>query len=322
MVRNARFKRAALLRVVLCMAAVLSLALSPASAAEWPAGKAVTLVVPFAAGGGTDIIARMLVEAMQPYVDGPIVIKNVPGSGSGIGTNEVMLARPDGYTLLLSGTHTITAVLQGYTVRGLDSLTHIAALNWDPYVIAVGVDQPYHSLEELIKGGSSVTFGNAGAGALTHLVSEALNDATGAGWRIVPFNGGAQLIANVVGGHVVAGVFSQSEMLSQLTTLRPLAVTSSSRSPLFPDVPTLEELGYSGIPQGSFRSISAPSGLAPELKEAIAKAVHAGLTSDKFRQYAAESGLIETYLDGEALDAYYGELEEMLHGLLVKIGAL
>ncbi|MBO2521195.1 MAG: tripartite tricarboxylate transporter substrate binding protein [Firmicutes bacterium] len=310
------------LSVVLCAVILAALVFAPAAAAQWPDGKAVTLVVPFAAGGGTDIIARMLVEAMQPYVNGPIVIKNVPGSGSAIGTNEVMLARPDGYTLLLSGTHTITAALQGYTIRSLDSLEHVASLNWDPYVIAVGVNQPYHTLEELIEAGSAVTFGNAGAGALTHLVSEALNEATGAGWRIVPFNGGAQLIANVVGGHVVAGIFSQSEMLGQLTTLRPLAVTSSTRSPLFPDIPTLEELGYTGIPQGSFRSISAPKGLAPEVKQAIAKAVYSGLTDPKFRQYAAENGLIETYLEGPELEAYYAELEELLRGLLEKIGAL
>ena len=284
--------------------------------------EAVTLVIPFAAGGGTDIIGRMLVESLQQYIDGPVVIKNVPGSGSGIGTNEVMLARADGYTLLLSGTHTITAALQGFTIRGLDSLTHIASLNWDPYVIAVGVQQPYQTLEELIEAGSSVTFGNAGAGALTHLVSEALNHATGAGWRIVPFNGGAQLIANVLGGHAVAGVFSQSEVLAQSTNLRPLAVTSSSRSPLFPDVPTLEELGYTGIPQGSFRSISAPAGLAPELREAIAKAIHSALTDEKFRAYAEENGLIETYYDGADLDAYYAELEEMLRDLLIQVGAI
>ena len=308
--------------IILCAAMLAALVLAPASAAQWPAGRAVTLVIPFAAGGGTDIIGRMLVESMQQYIDGPIVIKNVPGSGSGIGTNEVMLGRADGYTLLLSGTHTITAALQGFTIRGLDSLTHIASLNWDPYVIAVGVQQPYQTLEELIAAGSAVTFGNAGAGALTHLVSEALNDATGAGWRIVPFNGGAQLIANVLGGHAVAGVFSQSEVLAQSTSLRPLAVTSSSRSPLFPDVPTLDELGYHGIPQGSFRSISAPAGLSPELRDAIAKAIHSALTDQRFRTYAEENGLIETYYAGADLDAYYAELETMLRDLLVKIGAI
>lgn len=311
-----------LLGVVLCAFMLAGSLVTPAWAAEWPAGKAVTLVIPFAAGGGTDIIGRMLVESLQKYIDGPVVIKNVPGSGSGIGTNEVMLARPDGYTLLLSGTHTITAALQGFTIRGLDALTHIASLNWDPYVIAVGVQQPYQTLEELIAAGSSVTFGNAGAGALTHLVSEALNKATGAGWRIVPFNGGAQLIANVLGGHAVAGVFSQSEVLGQAGALRPLAVTSSSRSPLFPDVPTLEELGYSGIPQGSFRSISAPAGLDPELRAVIAEALRKALTDDAFRAYSAESGLIETYYAGAELDAYYAELETMLRDLLIEVGAI
>lgn len=319
---HGRMRRATMLAVALALA-VLPAAAARAAAASWPQpNRPVTLVVPFSAGGGTDIIARKLAQVLERQIGVPVVIRNVPGAGSAIGTQEVMAARPDGHTLLLSGTHTITAVLQGYTNRGLDALTQVASLNWDPYVIAVGAQTPYRSLQELVAGGSRVVFGNAGAGALTHLVSEALNVATGAGWVIVPFEGGGPLLTAVLGGHATGGVFSQSEIIGQGDKLRPLAVTGDKRSPLFPQVPSLGELGLAGIPQGSFRSISAPAGLDPELRALIAQAIGKALRDPEFVEFAGKSGLVEEYRTGEDLDAYFRQLSDTLRALLVKVGAI
>lgn len=307
----------------LVAATFLSPGVRTAAAAAWPQpGRPVTLVVPFSAGGGTDIIARKLAQVLERAVGVPVVVRNVPGAGSAIGTHEVMGARPDGHTLLVSGTHTITAVLQGYTTRGMDALTHVASLNWDPYVIAVNADTPYRTLHELIAGGSRVSFGNAGAGALTHLVSEALNAATRAGWIIVPFEGGARLLTAVLGGHATGGVFSQSEVVGQGGRLRALAVTSARRSPLLPDVPTLSELGIQGIPQGSFRSISAPAGLHPEVRAAIAEAVGHALDDPEFQQFAVSTGLVKEYRVGVELEQYFDELSRSLRELLIRVGAI
>ncbi len=306
---------------------VLILLLVPgtAGAAVWPE-RSVTVVVPFAAGGGTDIIARQLQRAMQRFVEAPIVIRNIPGAGSGIGTNEVLRARPDGYTLLLSGTHTVTASLQGLIVGSVAQLDHIASLNWDAFVIGVLEGAPYKTLRELIEAGKQnpgkVTIGHAGVGALTHLTAEALNRAAGTPWTVVPFEGGARLIAGVLGNVVTAGVFSQSEVVRQAGRLRPLAVTSQRRSPLFPQTPTLEELGFKGIPQGSFRAISGPKGIPMETRRAIAAAVARAMNDPEWIAFSRQNGLVKTYLANEDLERYFGVLTVELSRLLRQVGLI
>jgi len=311
---------------VLLLIALLVPGPAVAVAAAWPEGRAVTIVVPFAAGGGTDIIARQLQRAMQRFLDAPIVIRNIPGAGSGIGTNEVLRARPDGHTLLLSGTHTVTASLQGLTAGSLAQLDHIASLNWDAFVIGVLDAAPYKTLKELIEAGKQnpgkVTIGHAGVGALTHLTAEALNRAAGTPWTVVPFEGGARLIAGVLGNVVTAGVFSQSEVVGQAGRLRPLAVTSQRRSPLFPQTPTLEELGFKGIPQGSFRAISGPKGIPMETRRVIAAAVARAMNDPEWIAFSRQNGLVKTYLANEDLERYFGILTIELSRLLRQVGLI
>ncbi|MDR7418090.1 MAG: tripartite tricarboxylate transporter substrate binding protein [Armatimonadota bacterium] len=305
---------------------VLMIGAASAAPAGWPESRPVTLVVPFAAGGGTDIIARQLQRAMQRFIEPPIVIRNMPGAGSGIGTNEVMRSRPDGHTLLLSGTHTVTATLQGLTAGSIIQLDHIASLNWDAFVIGVLDTSPYKTLKDLIDagkgGGTKITIGHAGVGALTHLVAESLNKAVGSPWTVVPFEGGARLIAGVLGNVVTAGVFSQSEVTGQSGRLRPLAVTSVRRSPLFPQTPTLEELGIKGIPQGSFRSISGPKGIPMERRRAIAAAVGRAMNDPDWIAFSRENGLVKTYMTNEELERYFAVLTLDLSKLLRQVGLM
>jgi tripartite-type tricarboxylate transporter receptor subunit TctC len=294
--------------------------------AAWPEGRAVTIVVPFAAGGGTDIIARRLQRAMQRFIEAPIVIRNMPGAGSGIGTNEVMRARPDGHTLLLSGTHTVTATLQGLAAGSIIQLDHIASLNWDAFVIAVLDGAPHKTLADLIDAGKQnpgkVTIGHAGVGALTHLTAEALNKAAGGPWTVVPFEGGARLIAGVLGNVVTAGVFSQSEVQAQAGRVRPLAVTSLRRTPLFPASPTVLELGFKNIPQGSFRSISGPKGIPMETRRAIAAAVARAMNDPDWIAFSRANGLVKTYMPNEELERYFAVLTLDLSKLLRQVGLM
>lgn len=292
----------------------------------WPESRPVSIVVPFAAGGGTDIIARQIQRAIQRFTEAPIVIRNMPGAGSGIGTNEVLRAKPDGHTLLLSGTHTVTATLQGLTAGSIIQLDHLASLNWDPFVIAVLDAAPYKTLQELIDAGKQapgkITIGHAGVGALTHLTSEALNKAAGGPWTVVPFDGGARLIVGVLGNVVTSGVFSQSEVQAQAGRLRPLAVTSLRRTTLFPATPTTTELGFKNIPQGSFRAISGPKGIPMEVRRAIASSVARAMNDPHWIQFARESGLVKTYMANEELERYFAVLTLDLSKLLRQVGLM
>jgi tripartite-type tricarboxylate transporter receptor subunit TctC len=314
--------------VIVCVMLVTAAVSSVVSAAPagWPESRPITIVVPFAAGGGTDIIARQLQRALQRFIEPPIVIRNIPGAGSGIGTNEVLRARPDGHTLLLSGTHTVTATLQGLAAGSIIQLDHIASLNWDAFVIAVLADAPYKSLQELIEAGKhtpgKITIGHAGVGALTHLTAEALNKAAGTPWTVVPFEGGARLIAGVLGNVVTAGVFSQSEVVAQAGRLRPLAVTSLRRTPLFPTIPTLTELGFKNIPQGSFRAISGPKGIPMEVRRAVAAAVGRAMNDPDWIAFARETGLVKTYMTNEELERYFAVLTLELSKLLRLVGLM
>lgn len=312
---------------IVCFALLVAVTAGAAAApAAWPEGRAVTIVVPFAAGGGTDIIARQLQRAMQRFIETPVVIRNMPGAGSGIGTNEVMRARPDGHTLLLSGTHTVTATLQGLAAGSIIQLDHIASLNWDAFVIAVLDGAPHKTLADLIDAGKQnpgkVTIGHAGVGALTHLTAEALNKAAGGPWTVVPFEGGARLIAGVLGNVVTAGVFSQSEVQAQAGRLRPLAVTSLRRTPLFPATPTAEELGFKNIPQGSFRSISGPKGIPMEVRRAIAAAVARAMNDPDWIAFSRANGLVKTYMANEELERYFAVLTLDLSKLLRQVGLM
>jgi tripartite-type tricarboxylate transporter receptor subunit TctC len=326
MIREARIVTRTLAVVGAALLVAVVAAGARAAPAGWPESRAVTIVVPFAAGGGTDIIGRQLQRAMQRFIEVPIVIRNMPGAGSGIGTNEVLRARPDGHTLLLSGTHTVSASLQGLTAGSIIQLDHIASLNWDAFVIGVLDSSPYKTLKELIdagkQGGSKITIGHAGVGALTHLTAEALNKASGGPWTVVPFEGGARLIAGVLGNVVTAGVFSQSEVTAQSGRLRPLAVTSARRSPLFPQTPALEELGFKGIPQGSFRSVSGPKGIPMEVRRTIASAVGRGMNDPDWIAYSRENGLVKTYLTNEELERYFAVLTLDLSKLLRQVGLM
>jgi len=311
---------------VICIAAVLAAAPASAAPAAWPESRPITIVVPFAAGGGTDIIARQLQRAMQRFIEPPIVIRNMPGAGSGIGTNEVLRARPDGHTLLLSGTHTVTAALQGLTAGSIIQLDHIASLNWDAFVIGVLDSSPYKTLKDLIDAGrqnpGKITIGHAGVGALTHLTAEALNRAAGSPWTVVPFEGGARLIAGVLGGVVTAGVFSQSEVAGQAGRLRGLAVTSAKRTPLFPQIPTVGELGFKNIPQGSFRSLSGPKGIPMEVRRAIAAAVGRAMNDPDWIAFSRQNGLVKTYMANEELERYFAVLTLELSKLLRQVGLM
>ncbi|MDR7545542.1 MAG: tripartite tricarboxylate transporter substrate binding protein [Armatimonadota bacterium] len=311
---------------LICIAAVLTATPAWAGSAGWPESRPITIVVPFAAGGGTDIIARQLQRAMQRFIEPPIVIRNMPGAGSGIGTNEVLRARPDGHTLLLSGTHTVTAALQGLTAGSIIQLDHIASLNWDAFVIGVLDSSPYKTVRELIDAGKQnpgkITIGHAGVGALTHLTAEALNRAAGNPWTVVPFEGGARLIAGVLGGVVTAGVFSQSEVTGQAGRLRALAVTSTKRTPLFPQVPTVDELGFKNIPQGSFRSISGPKGIPMETRRAIAAAVSRAMNDPDWIAFSRQNGLVKTYMANEELERYFAVLTLDLSKLLRQVGLM
>ncbi len=283
----------------------------------------ITMVVPFGAGGGTDLIFRELVDEMNNYTEAEIIVDNIGGAGSATGTNEVLGLPADGYTILASGAHTVTATLQGLT-EGYRELEGIIGLNWDPFIVAVHRDAPWETFDELLADAQddpeALTFGNAGMGGATGVLTVGMNLHFDEVFNVTPFDGGADLIANFLGQHVDIGVFSQTEVAEHMDEMTPLMIVHPERStiPELQDVQTYQELGYEDleVPFGSYRSISVRAGTPQEHKEALADIATQAFESDRFQNYMQEQGLLPEYSRLEELDAYFEELEELFYPIL------
>jgi putative tricarboxylic transport membrane protein len=275
------------------------------------------------------LIFRPLVEEMKNYTEANLVVSNISGAGSSKGTNEMLSLPADGYTLLASGTHTVSATLQGLT-DGYKELEGIVGLNWDPFIIAVLKEKPWNTMKDLVedakKNPGTICFGNAGMGGATGVASVGMSLAFGKAFNVTPFQGGSDLLANVLGGHCDVGIFSQSEMLANKEKLQPLVILYHERSALadLSSIPTLKEAGFENlqVPGGSFRSLSVKKGTPEHIKQKLAEIVTNAYNSDAFQTFMKEKGLLPAYSELEELDKYFQELVDAYVPIMKEAGLL
>lgn len=298
-------------------------------AADFPdPEKTITLIVPQSAGGGTDTQARRLVEAMKTASgNNNIIVENVTGGSTGTGTNQVIDSEPDGYNLLMYGTYVACGTMTGYT-DGFKKLDFISGLTMEPFVLAVNAESSYKNFDDLVKAAKAnkgqVNLGNAGATATTGVVAYGLNNALDAPFNVVSFNGGAELIPAVLGGHCDAGIFSQSEVLANINGLRPIVFFGAGKSTLneLKDVPNLADAGYPDlvVPGGCFRGICAPKGTPDAVKEYLADIIEKAYKSDDFQNFMKEQGLLEDYSKLADFEKYNQGLVDMLKPIIQATG--
>ena len=290
--------------------------------------KTITLIVPQGAGGGTDTRARQLVEAMKTVSkNNNIIVENVTGGSTGTGTNQVIDSEADGYTLLMYGTYVVCGTMTGYT-DGFKKLDFISGLTMEPFVLAVNADSPYQTFEDLVDAAKAnkgqITLGNSGATATTGVVAYGLNNAMEAPFNVVSFNGGAELIPAVLGGHCDAGIFSQSEVLANADGLRPLVFFGDGHSALdeLKDLPNLEDAGYGDlvVPGGCFRGICTPQGTPDNVKEYLADVIEKAYNSDDFQNYMKEQGLLDAYSKLGDFEKYNQEMVETMKPIIQATG--
>jgi len=235
--------------------------------AEGFPSKPIRLVVPFAPGGGTDSVARLLSKRITERTGQPVVVETRVGAGGAIGAALVAKAPADGYTLLLTVTGPITIIPNvnpnvGYKTS---DLAPVAIAYRSPFMVMVGTDSPYQSLGQLLADGRSKqpdpSYGSSGIGALSHLVSELINQQAGTHFNHVPYKGSQDTLYAMVRGDVQWGLQSAADARSFLAAgkLRPLAVLSKKRSTRLPDVPTLEESGIHGVDLDLWFGLFAPA---------------------------------------------------------------
>jgi tripartite-type tricarboxylate transporter receptor subunit TctC len=286
-------------RTLIGLFAVLLLAVAGApSHAAYP-DRLVKLVVPFPAGGPADVAARLIANALSLRLGQPVVVENLVGAGGRIGAKAVATSTPDGYTLLLGGTNVNAIIGALYRNIGFDpiaSFAPIAAICTDTLALAISPKLPPQTFAEFVQYAKDhpgkLTYG-AAAGIYTQFAADFFKVKTGTDMLFVPYKGGAPAIADLLGGHIDMVFNNKSTLLTHFKAgkLRPLAVTSKTRWPELPDVPTMQELGVTGFPTEVWFGVLAPAGTPPAIVSTLNAAVNEGLKSAEVRASLAELGL-------------------------------
>jgi tripartite-type tricarboxylate transporter receptor subunit TctC len=245
------------------------LALTPlaAQAQAFPT-KAITIIVPFSAGGTTDILARVLGQFISKDLGQPVIIDNRAGAGGNIGTQLVARAAPDGYTILMGtvGTHAINQSLYPKLafdpIKDFAPLTRVALV---PNLLVANPAQPFKTVKELTAYAKAnpgkVTFGSSGSGTSIHLSGELFKQMAGVDIQHVAYKGSAPAVNDLLGNHIAIMFDNMPSAISHVKAgkLRPLAVTTAQRSPALPDVPTIAEAGVPGYEATSWFGLLAPA---------------------------------------------------------------
>lgn len=281
--------------------------------ADYPT-KPITLIVSFAAGGGTDVGARILAPFLEKELGVPVVVDNKPGAGGWVGYSELLKAKSDGYTIgYLNTPGLITGYLNPSTKRqqNLDSFAYVGNHVLDPGVIAVRANETrFSTIRELIEYAkqNELTSTTNGVGTGPHMMALDMNKKMGTKFKPVHFNGTGEYFAAVLGGHIDIYMARVGESLEPVKDkqLKVLAVTTKERVPQYPDVPTLKEIGGEVFNYSS-RGIAAPPGVDPKVLEklqaAFAKAV-------KNAEHVKKMETMGLTIDGRTGGAYKELLKE------------
>jgi tripartite-type tricarboxylate transporter receptor subunit TctC len=275
------------------------LALTSAAAAEEYPTRPITLVVPYAAGGGNDIMARTAADKMSPALGQQIVIENRGGAGGSIATRQVAHAAPDGYTLGLGGTGTLAVDPTLYPNAGYDprkDFAPIGLIGTSALVLVIHPSIPAHNVKELIAYAKAnpgkLNFASAGVGSGIHLAAEYFKVQAGIEMTHVPYKGSAPALADLVGGHVSMYFSSLPPAIGLVKDgkIRALAVTGLTRSPIFPDLPTVSESGLPGFEAVLHYGIIAPAGTPKPIVQKLNAALRQAVMSDELKQKLAADG--------------------------------
>ncbi|MGZ5877008.1 MAG: Bug family tripartite tricarboxylate transporter substrate binding protein [Bradyrhizobium sp.] len=285
-------------RIALLALALFATAL-PASAADYPS-HAIKMIVPFAAGGGTDVLARIIAQNLNSKWGQPVVVENQPGASGAIGTRAAMKAPPDGYTLLMASTGALMTVSAGaegdgpFDVNKVLSPIVVAAA--PPYLLVVSPTLPVNSTADLIKLAKEkpegLTFGSSGVGAASHLSGLLFASATGIKLLLhVPYKGTGPAVTDLLGGRIDM-MFAPGPVVQQFVAsgqLKALGVTDTRRSRFYPDVPPVSDTvpGYESV--GWF-GLLAPPNTPPEIVKQLNEVIVAAMQTQEFRDHLATLG--------------------------------
>ena len=288
----------------------------------------VRIVVPFAPGGGTDVVARTLAHEMEKDLGKSVMVENKPGAGTIVGTQAVAVSKADGYTLLMG------------TFANAVNPSLNAKLPYDPHkdfapvalvarsfnIVVVNPKSQVSSIGDLIATAKAnpgkLTFGTFGVGTSAHLAVELFKDMAKVNLTAVPYKGAAPAITDLIGGQidVMFTTVASAASLVESGQLRAIAVTSAERSPAFPNLPTVAEAGVPGYAADSWYGLFAPAGTPKDVIGRLNTSAATAVQSEAFKKLGVNEGLVTVALPPDALEQYFRGEEERWRRVIGETG--
>ncbi|WP_320130235.1 tripartite tricarboxylate transporter substrate binding protein [uncultured Sphaerochaeta sp.] len=284
----------------------------------------VSVIVPYSAGGGTDLVARALVDAAKTSFPKNISVENRTGGGGAVGMSYAANAKADGSVIGMVTVELVTLPHTG-TGAGLyyDQFKPIMMVNSAYSAVTVKSDAPWNTLNEFLDAAKTTTMkvGNSGVGAIWHLAAAGLGKAAGVKFNHIPFDGAAPAITSLLGGHIDAVTVSYAEVASQVAAgnLKVLAVLAPERIAATPDIPTAKELGYD-VAIGTWRGLGVPKDTPDAIVAKIYTIFDAAAKSDSFKSFMNKSNNIIDIMDSASFGKKMAIDNEMFKSLITELG--
>ena len=282
--------------------------------AAWPE-KPIKIVVTFAAGGASDIVARIMAEQLSQKLGQPVVVDNRPGAGGSVGGLLVSQAPADGYTLMLSNSTPVSIgpfALEKQPYDPIEGFTHVALIGSAPCVVMANPKSGIKSLadlEAMAKKSGRLDFGSGGPASIGHIYGELMKSNLGINMVHVPYRGGAPMTTDLIAGIIPVGIDVLTAFVPYFKSgqIVPLAVTSASRSPLVPDIPSVVELGHRKLVLDNFFGISGPPRMPTDIVTRLNTACNEILAQPDFKKKMIDLGITTSTMSAPAFTSFVKE---------------
>jgi len=316
------FAKLAKLSLAACMFSWLSLSATTASAQTNYPNKPIRLIVGFAPGGGSDLIARLVAAKLGPVLGQSVIVENRPGAGGNLAAEQALKSPADGYTLFLSAaSYTVNPSFYKLPFDSGNDMTPIALLARGPFIIAATKNLPVNTLQELVTlakaSPGKYSFATSGQGSITQMATEYFNETAGVNLLHIPYKGTSPALTDTVAGHtdIIFGTVASTLPLVGTGQLKALAVTTPKRLAALPNVPTVMESGYPSYEVTNWHGIIAPKGVPVAIQDKLNKAINQVLQDPEMEKTLTSDGLTAAAISPEAFGV-------ILKSEIVRWGAL
>lgn len=299
---------------------------APAAFAQSYPTQTVTIIVPFGAGGRTDLTARGVAQALEKHLGGTVVVVNKPGAGGVIGAKEVANAKPDGYTAGIFSSAVVSAQYTVKTGTDLGDYKIAGVMEISPAAVSVNYDRPWKTLKDLVaaakKSPGELTFGMI-PGASAQVFAGGFVDAAGIEMKMVPFNSDAPGVNALAGGHIDAHVAvpASYKVLSDAKKIRMLGVAAEKRMSTFPEIPTMREQGVDLV-IGSFHGLFVPKDTPDAIVAKLEAALEKAMEEKKVNEQMARVGLGPVYMARKEAERFVAGQDATYRRLISDLGMM